>query len=609
VSGRSRLLLALVAYGVLLGALSVVRWDGEVPTASVRLIDTRQAGIATSLAVLEQGGPPLVAARGPYRAAVADHSTVAADFSDDTGVYLYLPVAGELLGQHDPRTLFKWFSLLLLSLVVVSYPLTMFLLFDSVVVALLVPLLLVLDSGFFLNDDIYFIQAWAVLLLLPVVLLVLKARWRRRASLGALVTVAVGASFASSVRSTAGAGVALAAAIVAVAREQGWRRRTGGAALVAGGYLLVTPVAVDAVKAYSFRVAHVPSAAQSGGHPLWHNVYIGLGVLPNPWGIQWSDSSGAAAVARVDPTAAYLSPRYERIARDLYFDAVQAHPGAAARLYAIKAAFVFQHAWSHLWPGLLLLPLVLLAGRRRRQFRLEAALVLPSLLLGLAPPVLATPSAYDSGFLAAAALLALFGLIGTYLIVRDRVVGWKPLAIAGAAAVAVAALGLVSDRVETRNATDLSNQLESSVLVDPPKLARVLQVWKPPALAGWEDPGGASLSLLPGKAVYLTSAPSAGMIELISPPLRLAAGSYALVADGLVTRGGLQLGTWDPQTRSWSAESRYWSKQVGFESRRMLVAFSLPRPRTLRIALGAWGDQPVAPAWVLRSVALGRSAG
>ena len=186
-------------------------------------------------------------------------------------------------------------------------------------------------------------------------------------------------------------------------------------------YLLISPLAFDGIRAYSDASAHVPKAARAAGHPFWHPMYLGLGFLPNPWGIAWNDTIAADAVARVDPTAAYLSPRYESILRHLYFQIVWHDPGYVARVYALKAAITIHEAARRFWPALLA-PFALVAGSRRRRFRRELLLVAPAAVLALLPPVLTEPTLYDDGFVGVTELVAVLAGAGIVLLVRDLTV-------------------------------------------------------------------------------------------------------------------------------------------------------------------------------------------
>ena len=78
--------------------------------------------------------------------------------TDDPGIYLYLPVAGRILGVDDPRLLMKWFALGSFALLACIYPLLFYELFGSLAVAVVSPLLLATFS-FLGNSDIYWIAA------------------------------------------------------------------------------------------------------------------------------------------------------------------------------------------------------------------------------------------------------------------------------------------------------------------------------------------------------------------------------------------------------------------------------------------------------------------
>ena len=172
----------LVGYGIAVALIGAARWDHQLPTRTVAIESGRQQDISEAINVLDQGGPPLIAAQGSYSAAVRDGSVVPADRTDDPGIYLYLPVASHLLGDADPQSLLKWFFIGCMSLVLLAYPIVFYLLFDSLLIGLAAPLVVLFESGSLVNTDLYFIQAWVVLLLLPVVLVVAKRPWRRSAS-------------------------------------------------------------------------------------------------------------------------------------------------------------------------------------------------------------------------------------------------------------------------------------------------------------------------------------------------------------------------------------------------------------------------------------------
>lgn len=71
-------------------------------------------------------------------------------------------------------------------------------------------------------------------------------------------------------------------------------------------------------------------------HGVWHNLYIGLGVIENPFGIVWNDEYGVATVKKISPTTKYLSAEYYAILRDEYFQIVRHHPLQVVAVYLNK---------------------------------------------------------------------------------------------------------------------------------------------------------------------------------------------------------------------------------------------------------------------------------
>lgn len=54
-------------------------------------------------------------------------------------------------------------------------------------------------------------------------------------------------------------------------------------------------------------------------HGLWHNAFMGLGYIPNNYGIQWSDNNPIKFVHLINPETGYMTNDYYNILRGLYF--------------------------------------------------------------------------------------------------------------------------------------------------------------------------------------------------------------------------------------------------------------------------------------------------
>lgn len=422
---------ALALYGITLGVLSFAAGFVVWKTSTVVVMDSRLHVLSSTIDVVDHGGPPLLGSTKPYSQpwqTTPGQSYYSAAYTDDPGIYLYLPYAAEVVGAHDPRALMKVFTLGSLALLVCVYPLLVFELFGSVAAALVAPAFFGAFT-FFANSDIYWITGWCALLCLPVLTLAATRRWRRL-SVAACVGTAFVASYATSVRSEAGLGVAVAALAVVLVREATWRRRLLVGLAVALAYLAIRPAAVDVVEAYrnheiASYIHRNPgwSNVSSSGHPFWHAAYLGLGYLPNRWGIAWNDSIAAAAVRRIDPNAAFLSPRYSHVLEHLYFKILRTDPWFVARTYLTKAGVELNDALRRFVPGLVLLPVLLAYSRRRRMLRTAVLLTLPTLLIQFAAPVLTLPSVYGVGFLSAVGFLALLAGCDVVALVEERVRG------------------------------------------------------------------------------------------------------------------------------------------------------------------------------------------
>jgi hypothetical protein len=258
--------------------------------------------------------------------------------------------------------------------------------------------------------DLYCISAWAILGLIPVVLAV-DGR-PRRSTFWVLVVACVLAGLATSVRNYAGLPVLVAALIMLLRSPWRWPGRALVAIALCAAYLVI-PLGVvrTAVHHRDQRLGTGTKAAQaSTTHLFWHPMYLGLGYLPNRYGITWDDSYGAHAALREDPKAFYPTARYEAVIRKLYIRLLKRDPGFVAGVTAKKLVVAIAFAA----PGLMLLalglPAFLALHPRRRDYLRWAAALAVALAIGLAQPLVGIPAfVYDAGWLAAVGLLIFLG--------------------------------------------------------------------------------------------------------------------------------------------------------------------------------------------------------
>lgn len=81
---------------------------------------------------------------------------------------------------------------------------------------------------------------------------------------------------------------------------------------------------------------HVAPSTRMEQHGTWHNLYIGLGAVENPFGIAWNDDSAIEGARRINPAVVYLSNEYFSILRHRYLEIVLQHPLEVAVVYLKK---------------------------------------------------------------------------------------------------------------------------------------------------------------------------------------------------------------------------------------------------------------------------------
>ncbi|OCI30659.1 N-glycosyltransferase [Oerskovia enterophila] len=248
---------------------------------------------------------------------------------------------------------------------------------------------------------------------LSLTLLVLACTFRFRT--WALVLVSLGfvvlAAAGNLSRSLSGVGIALGVGVLWWLHFSGrlkWLRALG-VALVA----VVLAAGLQSGIMSSINSARSEATGQSmsdlpNSHGTWHPLYLGLSFPqpitgePSPLGIEWSDEFGWNKAWEVNPDAAIASVEYDQILKTYYLDEVKAHPGTVAKIYAAKLLFVIKHFGAMLiLIGVALFLALTRRSKIKRTLGSAVAVTIPTLLLGLVPPVLVMPLLYYYSELAA----------------------------------------------------------------------------------------------------------------------------------------------------------------------------------------------------------------
>lgn len=623
------------AWAVLVAAVAVGIYHHRQFTTEL-MMQSRATGVASAIDVLDHGGPPLLGSDVPYHPGISSSHLFPAGATDDQGIYLYLPLLGHWTGEHDPGVLMTWFFSGCFVLLLLLLPFVVYGLFRSLAAAFVAPLL-VLWNFTLTGTDLYWVQAWSLLLGIPVLLLV--HRWwtegRRRRVVAALVPLMVAAGFATSIRSQSGLPILVAAlglVLLAGASLRGrvrrdWLVRGGIAAALVVAYLSVS-LAFVAVRAYRDSRVDLSAASQPSSHPFWHPAYLGLGYLPNKYGITWNDAVAIDAVERARPGTRYLSGTYESTLRHLYLKLVAHDPLFALRTYGTKAWAILDDALRRFWLAPLLLAAAL-ALRRPRRLLVATWLLLPAAVIGAASPLLAIPVyTYELGWLGAvgvAWLLAVcWAVARAEALVRSRRhlrlarAGPLPRSLRGLSALGVAAGAAVLAATGALAAAGGPAVPVTSYLSAEPLVS--LAALKRPAALSWRFHGGlparwraASGAQLqpdygetdlardrqPELGLHVTTTTTPNADELTGPTVSLEPGRYAVVGRVRILAGGMRVIVRDANEGRPLAGGKYAFRQSDFLDHAVETRFRIVRPKKVRLALVNWTAISNASSWVL----------
>ncbi len=384
---------------------------------SVPLTSSRQYALHQVLTAAQHGFGPLVQMSGPG-------SFAPAGLTDDQGAYLVVPWLSKIFHTANPASIVRTAFVICLAATVAGYPVVIRRLTDSALAAFASPFLVILalrvvnDGGGF-----YWVPAVTTALCLPWLLLFARDR---SASIPSMMLIAAIAGISQIFRAGSGLGIVAASVVVSLLASQTWRRRALLLAVVAAAYLalgsgvlgLAYQARADRMHSYPLSTggeAGVTKWSSGAGHPFWHTAYIGLGVVHNRYGIRYADSVAAAYVRSVDPTAAYVSPRYEAILRRRVLHILTTDPGFVARAETRKLEEVLADAVSRLPLLLIVVPLCIILAKGKDRRRRYSSVLVPVGLVAIAPPLLAVPGAsYEMtwlGFLATIVVLCTCWLI------------------------------------------------------------------------------------------------------------------------------------------------------------------------------------------------------
>jgi hypothetical protein len=651
---RGRIDVAFLVYGAAFALFAWSSLTSSVPDHG-SLMTMRENGVRGSLTMLRQGHAPLLLARSQvprqlkestyaYGPKVTSYRYFPAPQGDDPGIYLYLPLLGWMTGENDPLALLKVFFIGLFLPLFVLYPLIFHRLLNSYAAALIAPVLLLSCTRFVSDSDIYWVSTWCLLACVPLLLLLYQRwQWGRRGLL-ALAGLMVVASFATSIRTGAGLPIAFAGIVLLFLRERMWRRRLVGGLIVLVAYMSIAFFGfrgIEAVRDVSIDHAAMPTYE----YAVWHSMYIGLGYIPNPYGLRYDDDVALSAAKRADPDVTYLGDGYGSVMRGIYFRFVRDHPGFLVKNIGLKTYVVLRDALRSAPYAFILLPLLTLVGRRRQLLGVALIFLVPAVVWAFLQSVLVIPTpTIELPWLGAWRFLmllslvwlaALAGDVARALLVPRRgdpqkqshplkevlarspstpfiriAVGWLAVFLA----IGILCAGPISPVARAVQRLDFERQYTvlASPLVPQGLLhGRALHSWdfSKQVPKSWTVIHGTRATAAAGSqsGLEITTTTLRFGYQLQGPNILLAPGKYYVVVDGKVDRGGLTVGVLDSARNSWHIVRNYWEGQK--RARRKIAApVRLETPLRVTPILANWAPWGGSSSWVLRRITILRDS-
>jgi len=647
----SRIRAICLLLGVLASALTVLYLDRTLPQpAQIEIQGSRQTGFEEATYVLDHGGPPLTGANIQLHFAKSAFSTraeiaalkdnvLAVGLGDDQGMYVYVPWLGHVLDITDPRVVLRGIYLSLAAIAALLYPLLFYEIFASMLVGALAPfgLLLILRAGVPLVD-VYWAPALILLLGIPILF---SLRGKRVGSvIAGIFALAVLASLSDSIRADSGVGLFIVLIIILFRWLHGWRSRLVAGIVMFVGFLSIYPIAIDGVRAYRNSRLSVTQQGTltAASHTFWHPTYLGLGYIPNNFGITYNDAVGIETAIAYDPRVVYLSSAYNIDLEHAYARIVVSDPGFVLEDFAEKTGDIMGGAVRRFWPGLLLLVSASLIGPKRRLIRRILLLSMPVLALVAAPPILVMPvSVYEEPWFAMVGLIATFGIGAVVVSVQDYLTmagrgdsglfetslhaaksslhprrvrfTWRRIgAVCLLLSVLVAAYELEQASQAWDQRTAYGAASSPTTLLSQIGIVRATASWDfaAPCCQNWTVFQGTDLSVHRNSTVIQTGLDAFGY-QMQSRKFETNPGHYSLILRGDVQAGGISIGVLDTSSNTWvGAPGNFWSGESQGSGFGMVVNVTVARTTPVEVILSNWRPNGGQSVWRLFSMELAR---
>lgn len=271
------------------------------------------------------------------------------DYRNDVNLWEDIDVHGQLfymiLSEIGARcglnamSMFIVAQIFCISLLIIFYPLIIFLLTDKMWLGLISPLLLYsvnMTHFFTVFTDTYYAQPWSILFALPLLVLIAsKKKWDATTLAACLISIGI-MVVANMIRSSSGITVLMLLSIIFVYYFLTVRGRAqklfsiGMMVLTLFNYFGVEGMLVSVISYFHPTIPTVMSASP------WHAIWCGLGYYANDYGFAWNDQAAYARAAEVCPGIVNYSEHYYEILKKDCLGVLKIDPSFFVRTYQKK---------------------------------------------------------------------------------------------------------------------------------------------------------------------------------------------------------------------------------------------------------------------------------
>ena len=355
------------------------------------IMQCRYSQLKNSLETLNATGIPLVSCE--------NNIYTAAGYTDDPGIYYFIPWIAKSLGVSIDIAIPLFFGSLLLTGLILSI-MSFFIHFkDWAPRVVSFCGLSLLTVAAYCYSDVYIAPYFAAASIIPLFLIRLAPHTRLMFS-GCVI------GYSNIIRSHAGTGVFLFILAWIFLNRDLSKKAKFSAMLILSLFVSIPYIHFHILESRRDRfIARSNQTHPSGSlcisHPKWHSIYIGFGYLANPYGIQYIDSCAEEKAKSICPDVVYCSSEYEQILRDECLLLLRKDPLFVLKTVLLKFSAICLKALKFLNISLLLLFYVIPPFRLIFPFFLAACFY-------MLPGILVIPlNAYLSGFVST---LTLFGV-------------------------------------------------------------------------------------------------------------------------------------------------------------------------------------------------------